>query len=151
MERITKNVPFDQLDLTEELGYSWIYQRLQEIENDIEAGKLRYLPFNINETVYVVVPELDCAYCEDQEEYCHKNCTKKAMFNKDVIKEGKISDIHISGSAPASTQVIVNVPRDRLTHQHDRECVFWGRFLKNICKSREEAEERLKEKQNEKE
>jgi hypothetical protein len=149
MERITKNIPFDQLDLTEELGYSWIYQRLQQLENDMESGKLRYLPFNINETVYVIVPELDCAYCEDQEEYCHKNCNKKAMFNKDVIKEGKISDIHISGSAPASTQIIVTVPRDKLSGQYDRECVFWGRFLKNICKSKEEAEKRLKEKQEE--
>lgn len=132
MERVTKNVPFDQLDLTQELGYSWIYQRLQELENDMESGKLRYFPFSINEKVYVVVPELDCAYCEDQEDYCHKSCTKKAMFNKDVIKEGRISDIHISGGAPASTQIIVAVPRDKLIGQQDRECVFWEDFLKTF-------------------
>lgn len=39
-KRLTKNKPYEELDLINELGYSHIYKRLQELENKIENGTL---------------------------------------------------------------------------------------------------------------
>ena len=40
-ERLTKKAGWHKdIDLTQELGYSYIYQRLSELENKIENGKL---------------------------------------------------------------------------------------------------------------
>ena len=40
-ERVTKRTGWhENIDLTDELGYSYIYQRLSELENAIEDGEL---------------------------------------------------------------------------------------------------------------
>ena len=40
-ERVTKRAGWhEQIDLTDELGYSYIYQRLSDLENAIEDGEL---------------------------------------------------------------------------------------------------------------
>ena len=44
-KRMTKQSGWKaDMDLTQEMGYSWIYQRLSELENKIEQGTLIELP-----------------------------------------------------------------------------------------------------------
>ena len=54
-KRLTKNSGwYKDIDLTQELGYSYIYQRLSELENKIENGTLIELPCKVGDTVYCV-------------------------------------------------------------------------------------------------
>ena len=54
-ERLTKRAGWHKdIDLTDELGYSYIYQRLAELENAIEDKKLVELPFSIGENVFII-------------------------------------------------------------------------------------------------
>lgn len=47
-ERLTKRGGYTkELDLTQEYGYSIIYQRLSELEDKIERGELIELPFDV--------------------------------------------------------------------------------------------------------
>lgn len=49
-KRLTKKDGFTKnLDLTQELGYSYIYNRLAELENKIENGTLVELPCSLGE------------------------------------------------------------------------------------------------------
>ena len=44
-ERLTKRAGWHKdIDLKDELGYSYIYQRLAELENSIDDGDLIFLP-----------------------------------------------------------------------------------------------------------
>lgn len=43
-ERLTGQEWSENIDLTQELGYSYIYKRLYELENKIEQGTLIELP-----------------------------------------------------------------------------------------------------------
>lgn len=56
-KRLTKQAGWHKdIDLKDELGYSYIYQRLAELENKIEQGTLIELPFIIKcSTKYAVV------------------------------------------------------------------------------------------------
>ena len=52
-ERLTKKAGWHKdIDLTQELGYSYIYQRLSELENKIENGTLIELPCKVGDTVF---------------------------------------------------------------------------------------------------
>ena len=54
-ERLTKRAGWHKdIDLTDELGYSYIYQRLAELENAIEDGEIVRLPCKVGDTVYEV-------------------------------------------------------------------------------------------------
>ena len=54
-ERMTKRAGWHKdIDLKDELGYSYIYQRLAELENSIEDKKLVELPFSIGENVFII-------------------------------------------------------------------------------------------------
>ena len=54
-ERLTKRAGWHKdIDLTDELGYSYIYQRLAELENAIEDKKLVELPCTIGENVFII-------------------------------------------------------------------------------------------------
>ena len=54
-KRLTKRAGWHKdIDLTDELGYSYIYQRLAELENSIEDKKLVELPFSIGENVFII-------------------------------------------------------------------------------------------------
>lgn len=55
--RLTKQAGYHKdIDLKDELGYSYIYQRLAELENKIEQGTLielnMKLPFKVGDTAY---------------------------------------------------------------------------------------------------
>ena len=52
-KRLTKQAGWHKdIDLTDELGYSYIYQRLAELENKIEQGTLIELPCKVGDTIY---------------------------------------------------------------------------------------------------
>lgn len=53
-ERITNQKWSKDIDLTQELGYSYIYKRLYELENRIKAGTLVAVPYAIGQEVYWV-------------------------------------------------------------------------------------------------
>ena len=58
-KRLTKQAGWHKdIDLKDELGYSYIYQRLAELENKIEQGTLIELPCKVGDTVYWVWEEL---------------------------------------------------------------------------------------------
>ena len=51
-KRLTKNKPFEKLDLKDELGYSYIYKRLQELENKLEKRDIIELPCKVEDIVF---------------------------------------------------------------------------------------------------
>ena len=53
-ERLTNQKWSKDIDLTQELGYSYIYKRLYEHENRIKAGTLVAVPYAIGQEVYWV-------------------------------------------------------------------------------------------------
>ena len=54
-KRLTKQAGWHKdIDLKDELGYSYIYQRLAELENKIEQGTLIELPCKVGDTVYFI-------------------------------------------------------------------------------------------------
>ena len=53
-ERLTNQKWSKDIDLTQELGYSYIYKRLYELEDKIEAGTLVTVPYAIGQEVYWV-------------------------------------------------------------------------------------------------
>lgn len=53
-ERLTNQKWSKDIDLTQELGYSYIYKRLAELEDKIEAGTLVTVPYAIGQEVYWV-------------------------------------------------------------------------------------------------
>ena len=53
-ERLTNQKWSEDIDLTQELGYSYIYKRLHDLEDEIEAGMLVIVPYAIGQEVYWV-------------------------------------------------------------------------------------------------
>lgn len=54
-KRLTNQKWSDDIDLTQEFGYSHIYKRLYELEDKIEGGTLQELP-KIGQILYAVIP-----------------------------------------------------------------------------------------------
>lgn len=53
-ERLTNQKWSKDIDLTQELGYSYIYKRLYELEDKIKAGTLVTVPYAIGQELYCV-------------------------------------------------------------------------------------------------
>lgn len=51
-KRLTNQKWSKDIDLTQELGYSYIYKRLGELEDKIEAGTLVTVPYAIGQELY---------------------------------------------------------------------------------------------------
>lgn len=51
-KRLTGQKWTDDIDLTKEYGYSYIYKRLYELEDKIENGTLHELPCKVGDKVY---------------------------------------------------------------------------------------------------
>lgn len=65
-KRLTKKSGWHKdIDLTQELGYSYIYQRLSEVENKIEKSTLVELPYKIGDTVFLMFKINDNLYYGD--------------------------------------------------------------------------------------
>lgn len=59
-KRLTKQKWSNEIDLTQELGYSYIYKRLYELENLLDNELLVELPCKVGDTVYMIwVDKLD--------------------------------------------------------------------------------------------
>lgn len=53
-KRLTNQKWSENIDLTQELGYSYIYKRLYELEDKIENKMLMEMPCKIGDTIYYV-------------------------------------------------------------------------------------------------
>lgn len=53
-KRLTNQKWSEDIDLTQELGYSYIYKRLYDLEDEIEAGTLVTVPYAIGQELYWV-------------------------------------------------------------------------------------------------
>lgn len=53
-ERLTNQKWSKDIDLTQELGYSYIYKRLYKLEDKIKAGTLVTVPYAIGQELYCV-------------------------------------------------------------------------------------------------
>lgn len=62
-ERLTNQKWSKDIDLTQELGYSYIYKRLYKLEDKIKAGTLVTVPYAIGQELYCV-----SLLCKDIEE-----------------------------------------------------------------------------------
>lgn len=97
-KRLTGQEWSEGIDLTQELGYSYIYKRLYELENKIENGTLIELPCKVGDKLYKVMPiakkmrivehKVSKLYMEKNEIYI--------FFRKTEQKRGwVISNLHI--------------------------------------------------------
>lgn len=117
-KRLTNQKWSKDIDLTQELGYSYIYKRLYELEDKIKAGTLVTVPYAIGQELYCVDKkgyfdvykvrvslitikhdgsvdirlnryDDDGSYC-----YCFKHETKHdELFNSEVEAEKKLEEI----------------------------------------------------------
>ena len=92
-KRLTHQKYDENIDLTKEYGYSYIYKRLYELEDKIEAGLLVELPTNeigpegllkaLNQEIY--------EFCKDCPAWSGKDCTRHpyeegCLKDKDNLK-----------------------------------------------------------------
>ena len=54
-KRLTNQKWSEDIDLAQELGYSYIYKRLYDLEDEIEAGTLVELPCKVGDVMYEVI------------------------------------------------------------------------------------------------
>lgn len=57
-ERLTNQKWSKDIDLTQELGYSYIYKRLYELEDKIEAGTLIEIPCKVGGNAVAIIDTL---------------------------------------------------------------------------------------------
>ena len=57
-KRLTNQKWSKDIDLTQELGYSYIYKRLAELEDKIEAGTLIKIPCKVGDNAVAIIDTL---------------------------------------------------------------------------------------------
>ena len=57
-KRLTNQKWSKDIDLTQELGYSYIYKRLAELEDKIEAGTLIEIPCKVGDSAVAIIDTL---------------------------------------------------------------------------------------------
>ena len=120
-KRLTKQAGYHKdIDLKDELGYSYIYQRLAELENDYENGKVVKLPCRVGDTIYVIYQYSDFLGTED-EPFIEEDIAKFFVYDENKMK----------------------IVPSRYGERND----YWYKVL-DILPTLEEAEKRLKELQN---
>lgn len=88
-ERLTHQKYDENIDLTKEYGYSYIYKRLYELEDKIEAGTLIEIPTiekgqegllkALNQEIY--------EFCKDCPAWSGKDCTRHP-YEEGCLKDG---------------------------------------------------------------
>ena len=121
-ERLTNQKWSKDIDLTQELGYSYIYKRLYELENRIKAGTLVTVPYAIGQEVYWV--------------------DKKGYFDVEKVKVSLITIRH-----DGSVDIRLNHYNDDGSY---RSCFKYDPKYYELFDNEAEAEKRLKEIRNEK-
>jgi hypothetical protein len=120
-KRLTKQAGWHKdIDLTDELGYSYIYQRLAEWENDYESGKVVKLPCKVGDTIWVV--DGSWGHREDG-----------TWGSTSEMHEGKVYSFTYYGNC-------LHVEDDFTSN-----CYLWG---EDAFLTREEAEKRLEDLKN---
>lgn len=121
-ERLTNQKWSKDIDLTQELGYSYIYKRLYELENRIKAGTLVTVPYAIGQEVYWV--------------------DKKGYFDVEKVKVSLITIKH-----DGSVDIRLNHYR---TGGNYSGCFKYDPKHDELFDNEAEAEKRLEEIRNEK-
>ena len=85
-KRLTNQKWSEDIDLTQELGYSYIYKRLYDLEDKIKAGTLVELPCKIGDVMYEVIEGMPI-----QEWKIESICFNK-VYPKGVIWAERTSD-----------------------------------------------------------
>ena len=120
-ERLTNQKWSKDIDLTQELGYSYIYKRLYELENRIKAGTLVTVPYAIGQEVYWV--------------------DKKGYFDVEKVKVSLITIRH-----DGSVDIRLNHYNDDGSY---RSCFKYDPKYYELFDNEAEAEKRLREIRNE--
>ena len=123
-KRLTKQKWSNDIDLTQELGYSYIYENLYELENLLENGWLLRLPCKVGDTVYC------------------------------LIAQGRFGTVYTTGEAIARVVSKIIWDGNRFEIYSERphywengynECNFSGYWGDSVFATKEAAEARLKE------
>ena len=120
-KRLTNQKWSKDIDLTQELGYSYIYKRLGELEDEIEAGTLVTIPYAIGQEVYWV--------------------DKKGYFDVEKVKVSLITIKH-----DGSVDIRLNHYNDDGSY---RSCFKYDPKHDELFDNEAEAEKRLEEIRNE--
>lgn len=119
-KRLTNQKWSKDIDLTQELGYSYIYKRLYELENRIKAGTLVTVPYAIGQEVYWVY--------------------KKGYFDVEKVKVSLITIRH-----DGSVDIRLNHYNDDGSY---RSCFKYDPKHDELFDNEAEAEKRLEEIRN---
>lgn len=119
-ERLTNQKWSKDVDLTQELGYSYIYKRLYELENRIKAGTLVTVPYAIGQEVYWV--------------------DKKGYFDVEKVKVSLITIRH-----DGSVDIRLNHYNDDGSY---RSCFKYDTKYYELFDNEAEAEKKLEEIRN---
>ena len=119
-KRLTNQKWSKDIDLTQELGYSYIYKRLAELEDKIEAGTLVTVPYAIGQEVYWV--------------------DKKGYFDVEKVKVSLITIRH-----DGSVDIRLNHYNDDGSY---RSCFKYDPKYYELFDNEAEAEKRLREIRN---
>ena len=119
-ERLTNQKWSKDINLTQELGYSYIYKRLYELENRIKAGTLVTVPYAIGQEVYWV--------------------DKKGYFDVEKVKVSLITIRH-----DGSVDIRLNHYNDDGSY---RSCFKYDPKYYELFDNEAEAEKRLREIRN---
>ena len=127
-KRLTKQAGWHKdIDLKDELGYSYIYQRLAELENKIEQGTLIELPCNVGDTVWTI----NC-----WQEYGIKELGERYIVTRYELHENKCSCIEINDKNYYRGEISIRAK------ERYKGVTPW------VFITREEAENKLKELRN---
>lgn len=119
-KRLTNQKWSKDIDLTQELGYSYIYKRLHDLEDEIEAGMLVIVPYAIGQEVYWV--------------------DKKGYFDVEKVKVSLITIRH-----DGSIDIRLNHYNDDGSY---RSCFKYDPKYYELFDNEAEAEKRLEEIRN---
>lgn len=116
-KRLTNQKWSEDIDLTQELGYSYIYKRLYDLEDEIEVGTLVTVPYAIGQEVYWV--------------------DKKGYFDVEKVKVSLITIRH-----DGSVDIRLNHYNDDGSY---RGCFKYDTKYYELFDNEEEAKQRLEE------
>ena len=119
-KRLTNQKWSEDIDLTQELGYSYIYKRLYDLEDKIKAGTLVTVPYAIGQEVYWV--------------------DKKGYFDVEKVKVSLITIRH-----DGSVDIRLNHYNDDGSY---RSCFKYDTKYYELFDNEEEAKQRLEEIKN---
>lgn len=123
-KRLTKQKFSNEIDLTQELGYSYIYEKLYELENLLENGRLLGLPCKVGDTVY-------CLIAQGRFGTVYTTGEAIARVVSKIIWDGKRFEIYSN--------------RPHYLSNDYNECNFYGYWGDSVFETKESAEARLKE------